>query len=63
MKPETMQKIMGLLKGDLERKRSDLMRVIENQTGNAGVEECIREYRAAHQAYSDFEDWMEEKED
>lgn len=63
MKPETMQKIMVLLKKDMECKRSDLMRVIENTTGNNGVEECVREYRMAYNAYSDFEIWMDDNEE
>lgn len=63
MKPETMQRILDLLKQDMYAKKENLMLTIENQTGNLYIDERIQEYRAARNAYNDFEDWIVEQED
>lgn len=63
MKPETIQKILVLLKEDKDIKKANLMRTIEGTNSNAGIDERILEYRMAYNALDDFEDWMYEQED
>lgn len=63
MKPETIQKILVLLKEDKDIKKANLMRVIEGTNSNTGIDERILEYRMAYNALDDFEDWMDEQED
>lgn len=63
MKPETIQKILVLLKEDKDIKKADLMRTIEGTNSNTGIDERILEYRMAYNALDDFEDWMYEQED
>ena len=68
MKPETIQKILVLLKEDMGQKRGTLLRMVEavdcstNVNFNSCVDERIKEYRAAYNAYNDFYNWMEEQE-
>ena len=63
MKPETIQKILVLLKEDKDIKKADLMRTIEGTNSNTGIDERILEYRMAYNALVDFDDWMYEQED
>jgi hypothetical protein len=63
MKPETIQKILVLLKEDKDIKKANLMRTIEGTNSNTGIDERILEYRMAYNALDDFEDWMYEQED
>jgi hypothetical protein len=63
MKPETIRKILVLLKEDKDIKKADLMRTIEGTNSNTGIDERILEYRMAYNALDDFEDWMYEQED
>lgn len=63
MKGETIQKIMVLLKEEVDIKKAALMRVIEGQNNNVGVDERIREYRIAYNSMIDFENWMDEQEE
>lgn len=62
MKPETIQKILVLLKEDKDIKKANLMRAIEGTNSNSGIDERILEYRMAYNALDDFEDWMDEQE-
>ena len=63
MKPETIQKILVLLKEDMECKRDTLLRTVEGVYSSAAIDERIKEYKAAYNAYSDFDDWMNEQEE
>lgn len=63
MKPETIQKILVLLKEDKDFKKDNLMRTIEGSNSNTGIDERILEYRMAYNALDDFEDWMDEQEE
>lgn len=63
MKPETIQKILVLLKEDVDIKKDNMMRIIEGSNSNVGLEERIREYRTAYNAKVDFEDWMDEQDE
>ena len=63
MKPETIEKILVLLKEDKDIKKANLMRTIEGSNSNTGIDERIREYRMAYNALDDFECWMDEQED
>ena len=63
MKPETIQKILVLLKEDKDIKKANLMRTIEGSNSNTGIDERILEYRMAYNALDDFEDWMDEQEE
>ena len=66
MKPETIQKILVLLKEDKDIKdikKDNLMRAIEGTNCKSGIDERILEYRMAYNALDDFEDWMDEQED
>ena len=58
MKPETIQKILVLLKEDNDIKKANLMRAIEGSNSNTGIVERILEYRMAYNALDDFEDWI-----
>ena len=62
MKPETINKIRVLLKEDVESKKDLLMRMIESGSDN-GLKERIAEYREAHKAFDNFDDWAYEQED
>lgn len=61
MKPETIEKIRKLLTSDNEYAKQRLLECVER--GFGGLEERVREYKAAHDALEDFEDWAEEQED
>ena len=63
MKPETIQKILVLLKEDMECKRDTLLRTVEGVYSSTAIDERIKEYKAAYNAYNDFEDWMDEQEE
>lgn len=62
MKPETIQKILVLLKEDVQYKMDSLMRVV-NSNNNTGLDERVEEYRKTKFALDDFEEWVEENED
>lgn len=59
LKPETINKIRVLLKEDAERKRDLMLRMIESGS-DIGLKERIAEYREAHKAFDNFDDWADE---
>ena len=64
MKPETIQKILALLKQDADIKKLALLRMVENSTALRGdLDDRVREYRAAYNALTDFEVWMENRDE
>lgn len=64
MKPETIQKILALLKQEVDIKKLALLRMVENSTALRGdLDDRVREYRAAYNALIDFEVWMENRDE
>lgn len=64
MKPETIQKILALLKQDADIKKLALLRMIENSIALKGdLDDRVREYRTAYNALIDFETWMENRDE
>ena len=64
MKPETIQKILALLKQDADIKKLALLRMVENSIAlRADLDDRIREYRTSYNALTDFEIWMENRDE
>lgn len=64
MKPETIQKILAILKQEADIKKLALLRVVENSTTLKGdLDDRVREYRTAYNALIDFEIWMENRDE
>ena len=61
LKPETIAKILDLLRFDVGDRKDRLMRIIESGFDN-GLNERIAEYRVAYKALDNFEDWADEQE-
>lgn len=60
MKHETIQKILAILKQDVDIKKLALLRIVENSSTLRGdLDDRVREYRTAYNALIDFESWME----
>ena len=60
MKAETIEKIHGLLKLDVDDRKDRMLKMIECGYNN-GLDVRIAEYRAAFNALEDFEDWKDEQ--
>ena len=62
LKPETIGKILDLLRFDVDDRKDRMLRMIENGYDN-GLTDRIAEYRAAYKALDNFEEWADERMD
>lgn len=60
LRPETIAKILDLLRFDVDDRKDRLMRMIESGFDD-GLKERIEEYRVAYKALDNFEDWADEQ--